>query len=433
MNHRVLICLGVALTWSQAGCGGEEWSADDDTVLADDDDTVVADDDATGDDDTTGGDDDDTADCEDHCANGLRDCGETGVDCGGACDPCPVEVLGPEGSFPTVAATADKVVVAWCHEGVQYACKDDLGWTAVHSLDVGTTYTKSTRLQADGQGRIHLVVTQGGGNDILYAVMGAEAACAQSSWSAPEGLAGPEGGRYPNVAVDVLDEPHVIWHDQDYTQVFHRRATAGQWSDPIEQVTTSQWDSRYPDITVAGTDPHVIYEQDDASYANCLPNHTYRTGGAFTAPFQLADTYHSWPQIAADSAGDVHALYTDRFGDCEVKYRRLSGGAWGGEHVISTGSSDWTWSSLAADGDLGLHAAWHQLVGGIGQVVYAVGDAATGTWEPPRQVSSDAALDEWQPAVSVAPDGAAHVVWMRVQPGQESGEILYRVVVFEDL
>ncbi len=412
------------------GCAGDEWSADDDdTIHFDDDDATAADDDDIGDDDT--GDDDDTAACDGHCANGVRDCGETGVDCGGECDPCAVEVIGAAGSFPTVAATADKVVVAWCHEGVQYLCKDAQGWTAVHSLEVGTTYTKSTRLQADGQGRVHLVVTQGGGNDILYAVMG-PGACGESSWSAPEGLAGPEGGRYPNVAVDDGDDPHVLWHDQDYTQVYYRRATAGAWSEPIVQVTTTEWDSRYPDLTVVGQDPHVIYEQDDASYANCLPHHTHWTGSAFAEPFQLVDSYHSWPQIAADPDGAVHALFTDRFGDCEVKYRRWEGGAWGGEHVISTGSTDWSWSSLAAD-ETGLHGVWHQLVGGIGQVFYAVGDAGAGTWEAPRQVSEDAALDEWQPAVSVAPDATAHVVWMRVQPDEESGEILYRTVTFEDL
>jgi len=433
MIHRFALCAVIASGLFIAGCADDEWSADDDTAATDDDDTTTGDDDTTGgDDDTTAGDDDDTAACDDHCANGLHDCGETGVDCGGECDPCLVEVIGPAGSFPTVAATADKVVVAWCHEGVQYVCKDDQGWTAVHALEVGTSYTKSTRLVADGQGRIHLVVTQGGGNDVLYAVMGAESGCAESSWSAPEGLAGPEGGRYPNVAVDDLDDPHVIWHDQDYTQVYYRKADAGQWGDPIVQVTQTEWDSRYPDITVAGMDAHVIYEQDDASYANCLPNHTHWTGTDFAAPYPLVDSYHSWPQIAADSDGNVHALYTDRFGDCEVKYRRLEGGSWGGEHVLSTGSSEWTWTSLAAHQG-GLHAVWHQLVGGIGQVFYAVGDAEVGTWEAPRQVSEDGSLSEWQAAVAVAPDGAAHVVWLRVQVGEESGEILYRTVVFADL
>jgi len=339
----------------------------------------------------------------------------------------------PDGSFPTVAATADKVVVAWCHSGVRFVCKDQHGWGAVHEIDVGTTYTKSTRAQADDQGRIHLVVTQGGGNDVLYAMMGAESECAESTWTTPEGLTGPEGGRYPNVDVDDAGDPHVVWHDADYTQVYYRKATAGQWSDPVSQVTTTEWDSRYPDIAVAGGMPQVVYEQDDASYANCLPQHTHWTGAEWAVPFQLVDTYHSWPQVVAEPSGDAHVLYTNRFGDGEVKYRHLQGGSWSAEDVISTGTTDWTWTSLALDGVGGLHGVWHQYVGDTGQVVYAVGDPASGTWQAPLQVSADDALNEWQAAVAVDPAGISHVVWMRVQPDAEEGQILYRAVQYTDL
>jgi len=430
LPNRYPLALAVGLLLL-TGCpeGGDDDVGDDDTVLPDDD---TGDDDTQPDDDTA---DDDTDACAGHCGNGVQDCGESDVDCGGECDPCDVVELwgSPDSSFPTVAATADKVVVAWCHQGVRYLCKDRHGWGAVHELGVGTTYTKSTRAQADDQGRVHLVVTQGGGNDVLYSVLSAEPECAQASWSSPEGLAGAEGGRYPNVAVDDAGDPHVVWHDADYTQVYYRRATAGQWSDPIRQVTTTEWDSRYPDVSVAGDAPHVVYEQDDASYANCLPQHTHWTGSAWADPFELVGSYHSWPQVTAEADGDAHVLYTGRHGDCEVKYRHLQGGSWGGEHVISTGTTDWTWTSLALDGAGVLHAVWHQLDGGLGQVVYAIGDAHAGTWDAPLAVSTDDTQDEWQAAIAVDPAGISHVVWMRVQPAAEEGQILYRAVQYSDL
>ena len=422
-----------ALILMFAGCpdSGDDDVADDDA--ADDD---VADDD-TADDDTADDDtaDDDTDACDGHCANGEQDCGESDVDCGGGCDPCDVVELwgSPDGSFPTVAATADKVVVAWCHQGVRFVCKDRHGWGAVHEIDVGTTYTKSTRAQADSQGRVHLVVTQGGGADVLYAVMSADAECASSTWSTPEGLTGPEGGRYPNVDVDDTDDPHVVWHDADYTNVYYTKATAGLWSEPVLQVTTTEWDSRYPDIAVAGNAPHVVYEQDDASYSNCLPHHTHWTGSEWSDPFELVDSYHSWPQVVAEANGDAHVLYTNRFGDSEVMYRHLQGGTWGGEHVISAGSSAWTWTSLALDDTGGLHGVWHQYVGDMGQVMYATGDAASGTWGTPLQVSLDDTLDEWQAAIAVDPEGISHVVWIRVQPDVDEGQILYRAVQYADL
>jgi len=424
------------------GCPTE--TADDDTSADDDgaDDDGADDDgadDDSGDDDT--GDDDTTDPCEDHCSNGIFDCAETDTDCGGECDACdPLELFAtPEAAFVTVAATDTKVVVAWCYDGVRYVCRDASGWSAVQELDVGASYTKSTRVQADSQGRIHLVVTKGGGNSILYSLFDGSDDCAGSSWSAPQPLVeiAQGGGRYAQVAVDENDDPHVVWHDQDYTNVYYRHATAGAWDDPVEHVTDTQWDSRFPDLTVIGTTAHVFFEQDDASYMNCHPSYTYDTGNGFAAAVDLVDAYHSWPQIVADDAGDLHALYTRRHGDCEVKYRRFTGGSWEPEVVISTAPSNWTISSLATDaaGDT-LHAVWHQLVGGNGQVHYAVADASTGTWETPRQVAVDDTMVNWLATLAVDPAGHTHIVWLKMQPDpihEDSGAVWYRKVTLEDL
>jgi len=158
-SFRPLLALSLLLV----GCPDD---TDDDTD-GQDDDAVQDDDSAAGDDDTAGDDttDDDTTDpCEDHCSNGVHDCGETGVDCGGACGACPVEELWsePTATFASVAATADKVVVAWVQGGVRFVCRDHGGWSDVGSIDVGGgSYFKSTRVQADGQGRVHLTVTKG--------------------------------------------------------------------------------------------------------------------------------------------------------------------------------------------------------------------------------------------------------------------------------
>ena len=427
----------LALLFLFAGCPD---TGDDDSGSPGDDDTTVGDDDA-GDDDTADDDsseaDDDTANpCDDHCSSGVQDCGESGVDCGGDCDACGVDVLWTEydGTFPTIAATADKVVVAWCHEGVKFICNDGQGWGGVHELDVGTTYTKATRMAADSQGRIHLVVTHGGGVDIEYAVLSAEPGCAQSTWSVPEGLAEPAlGGRYPNIAVDVDDDPHVIWHDEAYTNVYYRKGSGGGWPDPVQQVTTTEWDSRFADVSVSGTTPHVIYEQDDSSHSNCHPSYTTSDGSGWTDPLDLVDSYHSWPQIAAEADGDLHVLYTKRHGDCEVKYRHLDGGVWGGEHTISTAPTEWSWSSLTLDGVGGMHAVWHQVVGDFAQVFYAVGDTDAGTWDAPRQVSVDTEMHNWQAAIALDPEGIAHIAWMHVQPATEEGQIRYRAVQFSDL
>jgi hypothetical protein len=113
-------------------------------------------------------------------------------------------------------------------------------------------------------------------------------------------------------------------------------------------------------------------------------------------------------------------------------YRRTSGGAWEAEQTISTGSTDWTWSTLAVDDAGTLHGAWHQLVGDKGQVHYATADGATGSWTPPLQVSTDGALDNWRQALALDPAGHTHIVWLQVE-GAETGRVFYRKVAYQDL
>jgi len=247
---------------------------------------------------------------------------------------------------------------------------------------------------------------------------------------------GDGGGRYGQVAVDDNDDPHVVWHDEAYLDVYYRTAPGGQWTEPIRAVTATQWDSRFPDVTVVGTTPHVAFEQDDESYSNCHPSYTFWTGNEFAEAEDLVTSYHSWPQIVADSHGHLHILYTRRLGDCEVKYRWGDGGAFASEQILSTSATNWTISSLAIDDTDTLHAVWHQLEGGNQVVQYAVGDAATGTWQAPRPVSDDPATANWLATVAVDPQGLAHVVWLRMEPDsihEDSGTVHYRKVAYGDL
>ncbi|MBN2493878.1 MAG: hypothetical protein JXR96_04735 [Deltaproteobacteria bacterium] len=55
--------------------------------------------------------------CDGHCANGAQDCGESGVDCGGDCDPC------------ANTAPLQKAIQVWSADGVRH---DGLDGVPVH-------------------------------------------------------------------------------------------------------------------------------------------------------------------------------------------------------------------------------------------------------------------------------------------------------------
>jgi hypothetical protein len=378
--------------------------------------------------------------CLDSCSNGVQDCEETDVDCGGPCDACAEEEVwleaGAEGEFPTVAATADKVVVAWNwvgEWGVHYRCKDASGWTDVANLNVGNAGTRFPRAQADSQGRIHLVVTRGAGGAIMYSVMGNEPTCEGSSWSAPLALVelAQGGGRYAHVAVDENDAPHVCFHDRLYADTWYTENTTGAWSTPVNVTDTPvDADSRYPDISVSGTTPHLVWEEDDTSYANTRPRYTYWTGSDFAPWHHLSEEQHSWPQIVSEANGNQHVLFTTRSG-AEVRYWFKNGGNWEPHVALNSAPTDWSWTGLDLDLTGTLHGVWHELVSTYMQIHYATGEAATGTWVVPRQVSTNLTVHNSVPSVAADPAGHAHVVWL-YDDGTGIG-VHYRKVAYDDL
>ena len=414
----------------------------DDDVAGDDD--TSGDDDASGDDDVSGdddatADDDDTADCSDHCANAIRDCGETAVDCGGECSPCPEEELSADGGlFPSIAATAAAVIAVWgdANQSHQlfYACHDGASWTAAQAVPGMGANSDFGRLQTDGQGRIHLVVHAGMGDNrsAMYAVIDASAGCG-GTWSDPVQVDdGTDNSCWPQIAVDEDDDPHICWTDRDYYEIQCASSSGGSWGAP-ETVVASGVQSCHSDVAASGSTLHVVWQEGDAPR---LPAYSHSTGGGgYTEPFELSDQFHNWPQIVTDASGNLHALYTYRHSDHDVKYRKMSGGVWGAEQVVSTPPSEWTWPSLAIDAGGGLHAVWHQ-TDDVEHIYYDIGDAATEQWQTARQVSTDGDLNNRDACLAIDPSGRAHVIWIHKENHEDAdtpGSVRYRVATWDDL
>ncbi|MFH1434462.1 MAG: hypothetical protein ABIJ56_01980 [Pseudomonadota bacterium] len=118
-----------------------------------------------------------------------------------------------------------------------------------------------------------------------------------------------------------------------------------------------------------------------------------------------------------------------------VQCKARIGGEWTGWVDVSNGQSDYTWSSIRLHAATGLHSVWAQDEGGVDQVYYNTGDAATNAWNVPVGISSgiDHAV---MPVVDADGEGYAHVVWteMKLEAGEDGeGDVCYRKVRYEDL
>ena len=427
------------------GCGqtiGDDDSGTDDDDLFDDDDlgdddSVAGDDDSALDDDDLGDDDDAVDPCADHCGDALLNCGETAVDCGGDCAACQPVVLCEDGcTFPTVAATDELVIVVWGVESdslrAHWVCDDGGGWTAPEAIPTATHSGEFARLDTDSFGNVHLIFHQGLGNNraVMYARFDGGVGCA-GSWTTPVQVDdGQDNSCWPQIAVDSAGDPHVTWTDRDYYEIHYARAESGVWAGPVAAVGTAEM-SNHSDVTVSGDTVHLAWQEGESPR---LPTWAYGTIDGFSAPVTLNDGFYNWPQLATDPAGDIHALYTQRNGDHEIRYRKASGASWGSEQTISTSPGGWAWSSLAADDAGGLHAVWHR-TDGVEHVQYAVGDAASGSWQTSRRVSTEGGRNNQDTTLSVDPAGRAHIVWARKDSWEADlpGPVIYRVVTWADL
>lgn len=374
----------------------------------------------------------------DECANGVLDSGETDVDCGGPCAACEVIRLSPgEHHYPMVAATDEIVMVTFsdAEEGddFRWMCKDESGWTASQQMAGLGSPSEFTRMAVDSQGRIHLAVHEGGGSGrgIYYSRFDPGSGCS-GTWTSPTRLDdGSHNSCWPAIAVDEDDNPHVFW-TEDYYEMHYSVYVGGSWNGP-RVVIDSVEQSCHGDITVAGSVPHVLWQEGDGPR---LPTWSHGTGADFSAPEALTNTFNNWPQIKADGHGRLHVLYTYRYGDYDVKYVRQDGGTWSGETVVSSGPTAWAWSILDIDDAGGLHATWSQTEN-VEHVYYAIGDGSTGTWDSPRKVSTDDTEHNYMSALAVDPSNRAHIVWIQIDDiwtvEEEPGPLFYRVVTWEDL
>jgi len=201
----------------------------------------------------------------------------------------------------------------------------------------------------------------------------------------------------PDIAVDDSGGIHVVWHDE----------TNGEW----------------------GTDEEIMY----ANYTEATgwSNVTVISDGY--AGIYWNDGYSSWPSIAVDNSGGIHAVWQDSTNgewgtDSEIMYANYTNAdGWSNVSVISDGYAGIYWNddyssfpSIAVDNSGGIHVVWHDDTNGEWgtdfEIMYANYLKADG-WSNPTVISDGYAGIYWNdgisghPKIAVDNSGGIHVVW----------------------
>jgi len=154
-------------------------------------------------------------------------------------------------------------------------------------------------------------------------------------------------------------------------------------------------------------------------------------GGAWSEPERMFDA--AWfPSMDSDASGQLHMMFwTMSGGERAVCWRRRANGNWQ-RVTVSTSRALKTMLHVHAAGDGWLHGVFAQWTPQEKHhVFYAIGDASTGLWGEPVQISRDqdchAPNSCHLPRVAVTPGGWAHVVWVD-ETGHEEGMAYHALV-----
>jgi hypothetical protein len=145
---------------------------------------------------------------------------------------------------------------------------------------------------------------------------------------------------YPSLAADGKN----VWlawqgYQKDSEQIFLRRYTGGQWSEPLT-VTEKPGDLFMTGIVAAGGKPTVVWSAHEGDDWN-LKARTW-DGSAFGKIENVTTTGHNlFHRVAADAAGNIHVAYQSaRKGRSDIWLRSKVGGKWLPEINLSDAQRD---------------------------------------------------------------------------------------------
>ena len=331
-----------------------------------------------------------------------------------------------------------------------------------------TSDSYNPSLAVDSAGNVHVVwfdptnyASCGTDNDIFYKRWNVSS----SSWTTTEVVSTESTGNsiVPSLAVDLSENVHISWGDvTDYASsgtdydIFYKRweNSSSSWTTTEVVSTESSSGSNYPSLAVdlvgdvhvawhdftdyagAGTDNDIFYKHWDTSTSSWSTTEVVSTEST-------GDSTN--PSLAVDSSRNVYIAwhdFTDYAGagtdiDIFYKWGDVSSSTWSATKVVSTESTgDSTNPSLAIDSSRNVYIAWFDLTnyasaGTDMDIFYKWGDAYTSAWSTTEVISKESTSTAQYPSLSTSSTDCVHITWSDFTDYAGAGtdvDIFYKVL-----
>ncbi len=226
------------------------------------------------------------------------------------------------------------------------------------------------------------------------------------NWGFETGQLGPDwlAGGSPTPGVT-----STLSHSGQYAALLGCQAAA--WSTPWN-IPNAPYASSFPNLAVdASGAVHALWAQAQPGLELFYSRRA--TNGVWSDPLNLASTpsLAAPPQVALDGSGVLHVAWADSSaGNSQVYYaRRATDGTWTGPENISDSAGASDPPRMALDGGGALHVVWSEL-SGSDRAIYYARRATDGTWSAPLPISG-AGTTVAAPQLAVDGGGAVHAVW----------------------
>ncbi len=311
------------------------------------------------------------------------------------------------------------------------------------STDGGGTWATSQRITfssgspgnpdiaVDSTGGLHVVwEDEAPGNSEIYYKRSPDGG---ATWSTSKRLTWNEGMSWnPAVAVDSLDNLHVVWADMTpgNFEIYYKKSTDGgaNWSTS-KNLSSNSGNSFSPAMAVDSSDRiHVAWSDGTPGKSEIYYKKSTDKGNTWAASQRLSWTAEAsaQPAIAVAASGRIHVAWSDATpGDSEIYYKKSSdgGATWTTSKSLTANSGDSLSPALAVSALGNIHLVWSDKTPGSGEVYYRKSADQGATWTTAERLTWNSGSSD-VPDIAVYGSDNIHVFWYDFTPG--NSEIYYK-------